>query len=127
MAKGMTHDRFNFLIGAIMTVSVYGWGLQWQAVIGFACGWLLSTYILSPDLDIMPKKRTGILQFVLYPYSILFKHRGWSHSLLFGTFTRVFYGLVVFFVFVHVAFKMGHIEKGPERYAEFILKLYENR
>ena len=73
----------------------------------------------------MPKKRTGILQYVLYPYSILFKHRGLSHSILFGTLLRFIYGLVIFGILIFVLGKMDYIKYQGEDYLkllwEFIL------
>lgn len=114
MAKGKNHDRWNLLIGGVLSGALLGVTLKWPLFIAFNLGWMLSTFILSPDLDTMPKKRAGILRFFLYPYSLLFKHRGLSHSVLFGTLTRVFYGVLAFFLCIFVLYKMQYISLNPQ-------------
>lgn len=112
MARGKTHDRINLLVGSIVTGVLIGLERNTLVVAGFVFGFLVSTLIISPDLDLGPKKRTRWLQFFLYPYAIFFKHRGSSHSLLFGTLTRITYGVVVFLIMTFVLSEMKYIEFG---------------
>lgn len=79
-------------------------------------GWLFATLIFSPDTDLMPKKRSGVLQFFLYPYSILFKHRGLSHGLITGTISRILYAIVVGGLLVFILSKMGHVDFTAQGY-----------
>lgn len=116
MAKGKTHDGFNLLFGMIATGALIGLGSHFIVWIPFLFGWLFATLIFSPDTDVMPKKRTGVLQFFLYPYSILFKHRGLSHGIITGTLTRVTYGVIVGGILVFVLAKMGYIDFTPGSY-----------
>lgn len=110
MAKGKTHDKFNLFCGMVATGSLIGLGIAPLIWGTFIFGWLFATLVFSPDTDLMPKKRTGFLQFFLYPYSILFRHRGLSHGLLTGTLTRVVYGLVLGGFLVFVLSKMGYLD-----------------
>lgn len=109
MSGGRSHDRFNILIGAVFTGSLIAFKFELIVIFSFIFGWFVSTLIFSPDTDLMPKKRSGVLQFALYPYAILFKHRGISHSLWFGTLTRVFYTITIFGAFTFVMSKMGYL------------------
>ncbi len=109
MSDGKTHDRIGLFFGIVFAVIIF---LLIEVILGisFAAGWLLSLFVFSPDTDLMPKKRTGILAFVLYPYSILFKHRGVSHSLLLGTLSRVIYIFITLIIIIFVLSKMGYVE-----------------
>jgi uncharacterized metal-binding protein len=92
MAKGKTHDFFNLLMGTFFSILLVWRGISWENLGFFLLGFLTATWVLS----IMPKKRSGVLlRFILFPYSILFKHRGLSHSFLFGSLTRVLYLILV--------------------------------
>lgn len=121
MARGKTHDRINLIIGSVFTGALIGLERNYLVVAGFVAGFLLSTLVVSPDLDIGPKKRTRWLQFFLYPYSIFFRHRGHSHSILFGTLTRVLYGILVFFAIVFILSKMGYIPIGAKDFFHIAL------
>ncbi|MEQ8821812.1 MAG: DUF2227 family putative metal-binding protein [Sumerlaeia bacterium] len=59
---------------------------------GLIAGYLFGLFFISPDLDLpnsFVRSRWGPLGFIWDPYMILFKHRGMSHSFLFGTLTRL--------------------------------------
>lgn len=116
MARGKTHDKFNLLMGAVLTGVLIGFNFYWPVVLAFSLGWLFSTLLFSPDTDFMPKKRAGFLRFFLYPYSLIFKHRGLSHHWLWGTLTRLIYGLVVFVFLIYLLHRLGHIAFSPEHF-----------
>ncbi len=98
LAKGSTHDKLNLITGAVLTGIMVGTSFQWQRTVPFAFGWLLATFVLTPDLDIGPKNRKSVVSILLYPYSVLFKHRGISHSFILGTITRIIYVYVIFII-----------------------------
>ena len=53
-----------------------------------------ATLFLSPDLDLNysnPARNWGPLRILWWPYSLFFKHRGLSHSIVFSSFTRLSY------------------------------------
>lgn len=106
----------NLLSGAILTGVLVGFENSIPVVASFVIGWLFATLIFSPDTDVMPKKRSGVLQFFLYPYSILFKHRGVSHMILVGTIIRIVYGLIVYGILIFILNGMGTIAIGTKDY-----------
>lgn len=126
MAKGRAHDRLNLLIGSVCSGVLIGIEKNWPITFGFVLGFLLSTLVLSPDLDLGPKKRAGIFRIILYPYSVFFKHRGYSHSLLFGTLTRVFYGIAVVLFIIFCSHKMGYLKVNALQSVELIVNYLKN-
>lgn len=126
MANGKTHDRVNLIVGTVSSGVLLGLGQNPYVTGSFAFGWLVSTLIFSPDSDLMPKARTGPLRFFLYPYSVFFKHRGLSHSFLFGTLTRFIYGFVMLGLLTYVLNEMGKISVSPEDYFKFLYSWFGN-
>lgn len=61
----------------------------------FSIGYGFGTTILTPDIDLGPNRFAGVSKLFLYPYSLIFKHRGISHSLFFGTLSRIVYGFFI--------------------------------
>lgn len=108
MPLGATHDRLNLFVGGVCVGFLIGTKLENPSLLSFMSGWFLSTFIFSPDTDLGPKKRTSFLRYFLYPYSLLFKHRGMSHGIFLGTLTRVLYGLGLIFLLFSLAHQLGH-------------------
>lgn len=76
---------------------------RWHGFLLFSLAYLFSSLMLSPDLDLRHNKARsnwGVLGFVWIPYTKIFKHRGLSHSLILGTFTRLAYLALVVASFV---------------------------
>lgn len=78
-----------------------------EAWLYVAAGSVIGAFI-TPDMDLEVKTHTEALlrrvpvvgitfQSAWYPYSLLHRHRGWSHHILVGTAGRVAYSLVVLF------------------------------
>ena len=109
MSDGKTHDRIGLFAGVVCFVNIDLF-LGWKLGVPFILGWLLALFIFSPDTDLMPRKRIGILAFFLYPYSLFFKHRGVSHSIILGTLSRVIYILLTLLLLILILSKMGYIE-----------------
>lgn len=124
MALGKTHDGVNLFVGMVLTGLLIGLGFDWFTWLLFLFGWLFSTLVFSPDTDVMPKKRSGVLQFFLYPYSILFKHRGVSHGIIFGTLSRVIYGIVLGGLVVFVLSKMGYLDLEAQTYWQRVFEFF---
>lgn len=71
----------------------------WEETAIFALAYLVSSLLLSPDLDLRhnsARRRWGPLGFLWVPYFTIFKHRGMSHSFLLGSLTRLVYLGAVF-------------------------------
>ncbi len=77
-------------------------------VIGGAT-FVYGTFFMSPDLDLAYNIKflsvRGILSLPFRTYAMFFRHRGLSHSLFFGTLTRVLwlgmYAFVAFYLWHH--------------------------
>ncbi|MEI8345915.1 MAG: DUF2227 family putative metal-binding protein [Pseudomonadota bacterium] len=122
MSKGKGHDRFNLLLGAVILGILLGFEKSWQLCLSFSIGWLLSTLLFSPDADLGPQKRTGILRLFLYPYTFLSRHRGWSHSILWGTLGRILYLTVVVGVLVYLFNRLGYLPYTAKNFFQLVEK-----
>ena len=126
MASGRWHDRFNiFLLLMLNTVFITN-QIHYLYIIIFSSFWLFSTLMFSPDADLMPKKRAGLLRIFLYPYSMISKHRGMSHRFLLGTITRVLYCLLMIMFVIFILNRMGEISYSADSFSREILYLIEN-
>lgn len=100
MALGRAHDFVNLLA---LPACLYF--VPKDFYLSFVGGYLVGTFLLSPDLDLprsKPSKRWKKLRFIWKPYKALSKHRGTSHVPILGTFLRLTYLLlmIMFFYFV---------------------------
>ncbi len=95
MPSGKTHLGIELILLPVWVALFYLFiDTSWQAGALFAGAYLFSSLLLSPDLDLRhnrSRRRWGLLGFIWIPYTKVFKHRGVSHSLLFGTVTRLGY------------------------------------
>ncbi len=100
MALGRAHDFVNLLA---LPACLYF--VPKDFYLPFVGGYLVGTFLLSPDLDLphsKPSKRWKKLRFIWKPYQALSRHRGTSHVPILGTFLRLTYLLlmIMFFYFV---------------------------
>jgi uncharacterized metal-binding protein len=124
MSNGKGHDRFNLLFGAVACGVILGVTQDLILALIFGAGVVIATLFFSPDTDIMPKKRAHIFRFFLFPYSIIFKHRGISHSFWVGTLTRVLYGIIFTGIIIFVMNKMGVVSFDSANYFTGILHFF---
>ncbi len=111
MALGRYHDTFNLFLGAIITGAMLGVEVETLATVAFSTGWLFSTLIMGPDIDITAKKRTLILRYFLLPYSFFFRHRGISHHFFWGTVSRNVYLLLILIILMTLTLYIaGHLD-----------------
>jgi len=92
--SGERHLQIELLLWLPLTAGFYYLTVSLMHTLIFAGAYLASSLLLSPDLDLKANKsrrRWGILSFIWWPYVKVFKHRGVSHSLLFGPLTRLGY------------------------------------
>ncbi|MCC5877493.1 MAG: DUF2227 family putative metal-binding protein [Candidatus Sumerlaeia bacterium] len=122
MAKGSTHLAIEaFAGGIVLTTSIMAKGgghlpafIRWEHLLVFGVGFVFSMFLLSPDLDLRKSShshRWGTVRFIWWPYHLLFRHRGVSHNIFFGTATRLVYltvvVLVIGMVFAHLWTQYG--------------------
>lgn len=95
MSNYRTHVTFNLLFALPISAA----GICYVQIpptpylLTFICAFFYSTCFLNPDLDLIHQIKIfslrGIMTLPFRFYSKMFKHRGLSHSFLFGTATRV--------------------------------------
>lgn len=100
MASGRTHDLVNLV--AFPPIVYY---LQPTEFVSFTAGYMVGTFLLSPDNDIYhstPNKRWKFLRFIWIPYTKVFPHRGISHIPFYGLITKILYLTILFFLFLFI-------------------------
>lgn len=102
MPSGKTHLGVNSAL-ALPTLGLVAYQMGWDWSLPFAGGYLFAMAFCTPDLDQDRPTRSqwnaltafGFLgrlyTWFWWPYGQLFRHRGVSHLLLLGTFTRFAY------------------------------------
>jgi uncharacterized metal-binding protein len=111
LPAGVAHRRIASLIlililgGTVYAyddlVSVIGTDSVFEYTFLFCLGFLVGTYLLSPDLDLAgsdPARSWGIIQSIWRPYAWLFRHRGVSHTPIIGTLTRLLYLSLIIYI-----------------------------
>jgi uncharacterized metal-binding protein len=101
------------LLKQIFAIEEYIETSFWTLFIAFALSYTFSNFYLSPDLDLArssPKNNWGPLKFIWIPYSKIFKHRGISHSIIFGTLTRIIYLLLIIIILITLIDKLTALE-----------------
>lgn len=100
MPSGKTHFAVELLLWpGFMVGYSYFFQPMWGELALFGGAYLFASLLLSPDLDLRhnsTRRRWGPLGFIWVPYFTIFKHRGMSHSLMFGSLTRLVYLGVIF-------------------------------
>lgn len=100
MALGRTHDLVN-----LTALPAFFYFLPKEFYLPFGLGYLVGTFLLSPDIDLpnsRPTKRWSFLRCLWAPYQSLSRHRGLSHVPVVGSLLRLAYivGVVLFLYFV---------------------------
>ncbi len=106
MATGRTHDIVNL---SFLPVAVYY--LQPESFSGFISGYLVGTFLITPDNDIYhskPNRRWKFFRFLWYPYTKLFSHRGVSHLPIIGSFIKLIYLFIVLSIFATFLISIMH-------------------
>ena len=123
MPPGVTHRRISGLILVLVLIAtayayddltdIVGVDSVFEYTLLFCLSFLTGTYLLSPDLDLArsdPARSWGIIQSIWRPYSWLFRHRGISHTPVFGTLTRLIYLAVLGYVILLVGCSLMGLE-----------------
>jgi uncharacterized metal-binding protein len=126
MPSGKTHLRIELFLLPLCVALLFAAqhyqliAISWEETAIFAGAYLFSSLMLSPDLDLRhnrSRRRWGPLGFLWLPYTKIFKHRGVSHSLIFGTLTRLGYlGLIALLIALGLSY--FNVWAIPLRFAE---------
>ncbi|MBC7086721.1 MAG: DUF2227 family putative metal-binding protein [Methanomethylovorans sp.] len=123
MPNGKTHELINVIL-LIILLGVFCYlsmteekgilqkFVNTYSIIVFSLFYLFATFFLSPDLDVKSRsyKRWKILRILWWPYRITFKHRGFSHNLLFGPFIiLVYFALLLFSLLILTSIEVQYI------------------
>lgn len=88
MPSGKTHIRINWIVLLVINILliIFSQDIQIKYLIFFNICFILTSYFISPDLDINSSvyNRWGIFRWIWYPYKELMKHRKKSHSFIWG-------------------------------------------
>ncbi len=109
MALGKGHDFVNLLA---LPACLYF--VPREFFFPFTAGYLVGTFLLSPDLDLpysKPSRRWKTLKFIWMPYQVFSRHRGASHVPILGTFLRLAYFslTLLFLYFVLLGFSSKYV------------------
>jgi uncharacterized metal-binding protein len=108
MSNYKEHAKFNILIALPLLLG----GMYYfihphpQQLITFSATFIYSTLFMNPDVDLTRQIRLisirGIITLPFRSYSRIFKHRGLSHHIVLGSFTRIgwlfLWGIIIFYV-----------------------------
>ena len=87
------------LVVPLLCFGLYGQDTMSPRAIGVSfIGFLIATFLLSPDLDLRnstPTRNWGVFKFVWFGYSKVFRHRGQSHSFIFSRMTKLAYLVLI--------------------------------
>ncbi len=95
MSQYKTHAKFNLFLALpiVLGVLFYLFHPTWRQMSLFGGCFVYSTLFMSPDMDLAHQIKffsiRGMLTSPFRLYSKIFSHRGMSHSILFGTLTRI--------------------------------------
>ena len=117
MPSYRTHVNFNLFlalpVAAAALYYIYTPPTSFLAV--FAGAFFYSTCFMNPDLDLVHQIKLfslrGLLTLPFRFYSKIFKHRGLSHSALFGTATRVLWLAALSFLLFYLLYQTIPSEK----------------
>lgn len=107
MANYKKHSQFNLFLAlpVLLAAAHYLWHPPLLYLSVFSGTFIYSTLFMSPDVDLAHQIKLfslrGLLTLPFRVYSMIFRHRGISHSFFFGSLTRIFwlagFGLLIFY------------------------------
>ncbi len=116
MPQYKTHAKFNIFLAlpVALIILIYYLTAAKNNILIFSLSFVYATLFMNPDLDLTNKIKLfsirGFLSFPFRTYSYVFRHRGLSHSLFFGTITRLLW-LFLFFLVISYLFNITFLQK----------------
>lgn len=112
MSNYRTHVNFNMFFAFPIAIAgvYYMYEPSIDLITTFSVAFCYGTYFMNPDLDLIhlvkPFSLRGILTLPFRFYSKIFKHRGLSHSIMFGTATRLLWIFAVAFLVFYLIYRV---------------------
>lgn len=112
-----THVKFNFFIALplLLFIVFYLFNPLIPNALSFTVCFIYATLYMNPDLDLAYKIKLfslkGLLTIPFRSYSLIFKHRGISHSPILGTLSRVLWLMIFFIFFLFIFDKLIFLQK----------------
>lgn len=112
MSSYKTHSSFNLIIALPLLIVGGTYYLHTDPFdLGlFALAFIYGTFFMSPDMDLANQIKLfsvkGLLTIPFRSYAMVFRHRGISHSWLWGTVTRVLWFMLFIMVTMYVAYNI---------------------
>ena len=112
MSNYRTHTLVNLLVALPLCVAgaALFTKLPTPLIATFVGCLVYGTLFMNPDMDlahqIKLKSIRGLLSFPFRTYSMVFKHRGLSHSLVFGTLTRLLWVAMYAIAILYIVHKI---------------------
>jgi len=116
MAQYKTHATFNcFIFPILLTLLIYFFHPKNHCIFTFSLSFFYGTFFMNPDLDIANKIKLfslrGVLSIPFRSYSYVFRHRGISHSIFFGTLTRLIWLALFILAMIYIIYQKGVDQK----------------
>jgi len=95
MASHRGHEIFNLLL-----LLPSAWVVPPEQRLLFSAGYLISTFLMSPDVDLSfskPSRRLGVFRYIWFPFWLFSRHRGITHVPFLGSLIKLFYLTLLFF------------------------------
>ena len=131
MAMYKEHAKFNIFIALPLLLGAIYYFLHpvRDLMLTFSGAFIYSTLFMNPDLDLANQIRLfsvrGLLTLPFRSYAKVFSHRGLSHHLLLGSFTRIAWllgwGCLLFFIIYKTLPTKGTFLSFYKHYQPFIL------
>jgi uncharacterized metal-binding protein len=108
MANFKAHTTFNLLLALPICLAgiAYFFSPPFYSLAIFSGAFTYGTLFMSPDMDLAHRiKLFSIRGFLTLPfrsYALVFRHRGISHSFLFGTMTRILWLLFITLIAIYL-------------------------
>ncbi|RMA97313.1 metal-binding protein [Hydrogenothermus marinus] len=130
MASGRTHEIINLV--ALPPIVYYFSPYDFSFFVG---GYLVGTFLLTPDIDIYhskPVQRWKFFKFIWKPYTKFSKHRGISHIPFYGSTIKIAYLFAIFLFLYFIIYwtanyfniKLPFVIKGENEIKALLLNIH---
>lgn len=121
--KGHTYFNLLFALPLLILASKHGLNLPLPVTATAVGAFVYGTLFMNPDLDLVHQIKLfslrGLLSLPFRGYSRIFRHRGLSHSLLFGTLTRLLWIALLALVLLVLIY---NVDPSAQSFKAYVLK-----